>query len=155
MRLGSKEQVINQYDINPEGIWLHHTSDCQKYFVLQASPGLITDGLWSHSRNPNYLGELFILGSFAGVQHSTVTSLPVSHFFRLWLEPASMVVVLADAGGHPGGQHGARYHGQGAVPGQVGSDTNTTHSGSMSIDRYPGWCDYTSKSGLIFPNFFS
>ena len=49
------------------GIWLHHTSDCQKYFVLQAQPSLITDGLWSLSRNPNYLGELFILGAFAGV----------------------------------------------------------------------------------------
>ena len=48
------------------GIWLHHTADCQKYFVLQDKPSLITDGLWSLSRNPNYLGELFILGAFAG-----------------------------------------------------------------------------------------
>ena len=49
------------------GIWLHHTADCQKYFVLEAKPSLITDGLWSLSRNPNYLGELFILGAFAGL----------------------------------------------------------------------------------------
>ena len=49
------------------GIWLHHTADCQKYFVLEAKSSLITDGLWSLSRNPNYLGELFILGAFAGL----------------------------------------------------------------------------------------
>ena len=29
----------------------------QKYFVLRAKKGLITDGLFSRSRNPNYLGE--------------------------------------------------------------------------------------------------
>ena len=48
------------------GIWLHHTADTQKYFVLRAKKGLITDGLFSMSRNPNYLGEMFIYGSFAG-----------------------------------------------------------------------------------------
>ena len=48
------------------GIWLHHTADTQKYFVLRARKGLITDGLFSMSRNPNYLGEMFIYGSFAG-----------------------------------------------------------------------------------------
>ena len=48
------------------GIWLHHTADTQKYFVLRARKGLITDGLFSRSRNPNYLGEMFIYGSFAG-----------------------------------------------------------------------------------------
>jgi len=47
------------------GIWLHHTADTQKYFVLRARKGLITDGLFSMSRNPNYLGEMFIYGSFA------------------------------------------------------------------------------------------
>ena len=53
---------------------LHHTADVQKYFVLRAKRGLITDGLFSRSRNPNYLGEMFIYGSFAGnaAQSSTV-----------------------------------------------------------------------------------
>ena len=53
---------------------LHHTADVQKYFVLRAKRGLITDGLFSRSRNPNYLGEMFIYGSFAGNagQSSTV-----------------------------------------------------------------------------------
>jgi len=47
------------------GIWLHHTADVQKYFVLRARKGLITDGLFSMSRNPNYLGEMLIYGAFA------------------------------------------------------------------------------------------
>ena len=51
------------------GIWLHHTADVQKYFVLRARKGLITDGLFSMSRNPNYLGEMFIYAAFAGKYH--------------------------------------------------------------------------------------
>jgi len=47
------------------GMWLHHTSDAQKYFVLRARKGLISDGMFSRCRNPNYLGEIFIYGSFA------------------------------------------------------------------------------------------
>ena len=39
----------------------------QKYFVLRARRGLITDGLFSRCRNPNYLGEMMIYGSFASM----------------------------------------------------------------------------------------
>jgi len=48
------------------GNWLHHSADVQKYFVLRAKRGLITDGFFSRCRNPNYLGEMMIYGSFAG-----------------------------------------------------------------------------------------
>jgi steroid 5-alpha reductase family enzyme len=49
------------------GIFLHFTSDMQKhcYLHLQQPRQLITDTLWSRSRNPNYLGELMIYGAFA------------------------------------------------------------------------------------------
>lgn len=47
------------------GIFLHYVSDAQKYFTLQARPGLITTGLFRHTRNPNYLGEFLIYLSFA------------------------------------------------------------------------------------------
>lgn len=47
------------------GVFLHYGSDAQKYFTLQARPGLITSGFFARTRNPNYLGELLIYLSFA------------------------------------------------------------------------------------------
>jgi protein-S-isoprenylcysteine O-methyltransferase Ste14 len=47
------------------GVFLHYTSDAQKYFTLKYHPGLITDGFFARCRNTNYLGELLIYGSFA------------------------------------------------------------------------------------------
>ena len=47
------------------GIFLHFVSDAQKYFTLQERRGLITDGLFRRTRNPNYLGELLIYLSYA------------------------------------------------------------------------------------------
>jgi len=49
------------------GNWLHHSADVQKYFVLRARRGLIKDGFFSRCRNPNYLGEMLIYGSFASM----------------------------------------------------------------------------------------
>lgn len=47
------------------GIFLHYVSDAQKYYTLQLRQGLITDGLFSRTRNPNYLGEIMIYGAYA------------------------------------------------------------------------------------------
>ena len=47
------------------GVFLHYVSDAQKFFVLQLRKGLIQDGLFARTRNPNYLGELLIYGGFA------------------------------------------------------------------------------------------
>ena len=47
------------------GIFLHFTSDMQKYISLKINPGhLITDHMFSRSRNTNYLGELCIYLGF-------------------------------------------------------------------------------------------
>jgi len=47
------------------GLFFHFASDMQKYTALKLQPGLITDGFFALSRNPNYFGELLIYLSFA------------------------------------------------------------------------------------------
>lgn len=47
------------------GIFLHYVSDAQKHYTLQVKKGLIQEGLFSRTRNPNYLGEILIYASYA------------------------------------------------------------------------------------------
>ena len=47
------------------GIFLHYVSDAQKYYTMLYRKGLIEEGLFSRTRNPNYLGEILIYASFA------------------------------------------------------------------------------------------
>jgi steroid 5-alpha reductase family enzyme len=47
------------------GIFLHYVGDAQKYYALRLQKGLIEDGLFLRSRNPNYLGEILIYVAFA------------------------------------------------------------------------------------------
>ena len=51
--------------INLTGVFLHYGSDAQKYYTLKYKSGLITEGFFSRSRNPNYLGEILIYLGFA------------------------------------------------------------------------------------------
>jgi len=46
-------------------------SDAQKFFVLRIKKGLISDGYFKRTRNPNYLGEILIYLSFGIVAKST------------------------------------------------------------------------------------
>lgn len=60
------------------GVFLHFTADMQKHVQLSLQPGkLITNGIWSRTRNPNYLGELLIYAGF--------TSLAWHWFPVVWL----------------------------------------------------------------------
>jgi protein-S-isoprenylcysteine O-methyltransferase Ste14 len=47
------------------GIFLHYVGDAQKFYTLRLKSGLIEDGLFSRTRNPNYLGEILIYTAFA------------------------------------------------------------------------------------------
>jgi protein-S-isoprenylcysteine O-methyltransferase Ste14 len=47
------------------GIVVMMVADAQKYFVLKAKRGLITDGMFARVRHPNYLGEMMLYGAFA------------------------------------------------------------------------------------------
>jgi len=39
-------------------------ADSQKHYTLKYKKGLIADGMFKYTRNPNYLGEMMIYGSF-------------------------------------------------------------------------------------------
>ena len=51
--------------INVFGVFLHYTSDAQKYYTLKYNQRLITEGFFARSRNTNYLGEILTYLSFA------------------------------------------------------------------------------------------
>ena len=46
------------------GLFFHFAADMQKHTALRLRPGLITDGFFALSRNPNYFGELLIYLGF-------------------------------------------------------------------------------------------
>ena len=46
------------------GVFFHFGSDMQKHVNLKLKPGLITDGFFRHTRNPNYFGEFLIYLGF-------------------------------------------------------------------------------------------
>jgi steroid 5-alpha reductase family enzyme len=47
------------------GIFMHYVSDAQKYYTLQLRSGLIDNGLFARTRNPNYLGEILTYTGYA------------------------------------------------------------------------------------------
>ena len=63
------------------GVTLMLCADTQKYFVLRAKKGLISDGWFSFCRNTNYLGEMLLYGSFAFVSHH---AFPICFDLLIW-----------------------------------------------------------------------
>ena len=71
-------------------------SDAQKYFTLMSKKGLIADGMFKYTRNPNYLGEMMLYSSFAvatGSYFSWIILLPVwaaVFFGRMFAKDSSL-----------------------------------------------------------------
>lgn len=66
--------------INLFGVFLHYSSDAQKYFTLKYRQGLITEGFFEKCRNTNYLGEFLIYTSFALLSYHWQAGLIVAFF---------------------------------------------------------------------------
>jgi len=47
------------------GITWMIAADCQKYFQLKYHKGLMTNGMFRYTRNPNFFGEVLIYASYA------------------------------------------------------------------------------------------
>ena len=69
------------------GVFLHFTSDMQKYIYLKLRPGhLITEEMFSKSRNTNYLGELFIYLGFSLIAKDWIPILTLFLFVAfIWI----------------------------------------------------------------------
>lgn len=67
--------------MNIIGVFLHYSSDAQKYYTLKYHQGLITEGFFARSRNTNYLGEVLIYFSFAMLAQHWLPFLVLAGFF--------------------------------------------------------------------------
>lgn len=67
------------------GVFLHYVSDAQKYAILSIKSGLITTGLFSRTRNPNYLGEMLIYLGFAILAQHWVPLLALIYWWSFFV----------------------------------------------------------------------
>lgn len=75
------------------GVNLMLLADCQKFYTLKYKEGLITEGLFKRSRNPNYLGEMLLYGSFAVIIDKV---LAWSILIFIWLTVFNLNTCLKD-----------------------------------------------------------
>ena len=61
----SSPLIAAAISINILGVFLHYSSDAQKYYTLKYKSGLIEEGFFARCRNTNYLGEICIYLGFA------------------------------------------------------------------------------------------
>ena len=76
-------------------------ADAQKYFVLKAKKGLITDGFFSRVRHPNYTGEMMLYASFAVVAGHWAPWLVLAFVWSLVFVP-NILRKEASMARHPG-----------------------------------------------------
>ena len=73
--------IAASISINIIGVFLHFSSDAQKYFTLRIQKELIKDGFFKKIRNTNYLGEILIYLSFAILSMSFIPFAILTLFF--------------------------------------------------------------------------
>jgi len=83
------------------GTTLMMTSDCQKTLTLRNRPGLITEGLFSRIRHPNYLGEMMVYAGLALIAGLLWPWLVLAYW---WISVflVNMYMIEASLSRHPG-----------------------------------------------------
>lgn len=103
------------------GVFFHFAADMQKHTALQQGPRLITTGLFSRLRNPNYFGELLIYSSFSLLALERIT------WWIGWIPAAAFASIVAVEW----------------IPNMLRKD--------RSLSRYPEFAEYKKRSKLILP----
>ena len=67
------------------GIFYHYVSDAHKHAVLSIKKGLITTGLFSRTRNPNYFGEMLIYAGFAMLAQHWIPLLALTYWWTFFV----------------------------------------------------------------------
>lgn len=67
------------------GVFYHYVSDAHKHAVLSIKKGLITTGLFSRTRNPNYFGEMLIYSGFAMLAQHWIPLLALAYWWTFFV----------------------------------------------------------------------
>lgn len=67
------------------GIFYHYVSDAHKHAVLSIKKGLVTTGLFSRTRNPNYFGEMLIYSGFAMLAQHWIPLLVLTYWWIFFI----------------------------------------------------------------------
>jgi len=67
------------------GVFFHYVSDAQKHVALSFRKALITNGLFSCTRNPNYFGEMLIYAGFAMLAQHWIVLLPLAYWWTFFV----------------------------------------------------------------------
>ncbi len=81
--------------IHTLGITWMIAADCQKHFSLKYRKGLMTEGVFKYTRNPNFFGEVLIYGAYAILVNHwigyAVLAYGVIYFYsRMYVKDASI-----------------------------------------------------------------
>jgi len=89
----SNERVFWSVFIYVIGACVMMISDAQKYFCLRLKKGLIDYGMFAHTRNPNYLGEMMLYGSFAIISNRWI---PWIILLSVWICIFSLMLAVKE-----------------------------------------------------------
>lgn len=67
------------------GVFYHFVSDAQKHILLSVRKELITSGLFTNTRNPNYFGEMLIYAGFAMLAQHWLPLLALAYWWAFFL----------------------------------------------------------------------